>query len=406
MISVGIPSWNGKHHLEILLPSLIHQQEPGEEWEVLIHENGSTDGTTDWLAAHYPSIRVLTSTRNLGFALACNELVQAARGELVVLVNNDTHLPAEWLGELVAMARSSPPDVVAVTGKMVSWDETRLDFGGGIMTFDGHAFQEQQGLPLQLCNSKPDGAELPFACGGNMIVNREVFQAVGGFEPNFYAYFEDVDLGWRLWSAGYQVRYSERAWIRHKGGATTVTQGVFNRGFLFERNALLTVMRNYDEEFWPRFLPAVLLTFQSRVQEMLRSRNPGSDLLLEDPYIHPSGFWESVRKTGLKSSLRRVLLKIVGLADKGVLSDPLAISQLRAQASFLQLLDQTMKQREKIQSLRRVADRDIFERFPLYLVPTYPGDSELFRSPGFQACLPDTIPLRKRTLEQIGNPHA
>jgi GT2 family glycosyltransferase len=401
MISVAIPSWNGRRHLERLLPSLLCQPDPGEPWEILIHENGSSDGTSEWLRESYPRIRVLESSRNAGFAQPCNELVEASNGDLVILLNNDTLPSPGWLQAFVSAARGAPSEVAALSGKMISWDETRLDFEGGVMTFDGHAFQVDQGARLSNLEGRASGSMLPFACGGNMIVRRQIFLKLGGFERDFFAYFEDVDLGWRLWSAGYQVLYCPEASVRHRGGATTVLHGLFKRGFLFERNSMLTVMRNYDPELWPKMMAPILLTFQSRLQAMMKFGNPGSSLLLEDPYQEPDGFLELARKKGGKQALVTVIQRVLGLEKRGILVDRLSIAQLQAQASFLRLLDETMDQRDRIQSRRVVPDREIFERFPPHIVPTYPGDSEFFASSGFKALLPNDIPFVVRGLEEM-----
>ncbi len=101
--------------------------------------------------------------------------------------------------------RSAPDDVAAVSGKIVDWDGERLDFGRGVMTFDGHAFQLDFRRPLARARVPKAGDELLFACGGNLLVRRRSFLAAGGFDESYFAYLEDVDLGWRLWSGGERV---------------------------------------------------------------------------------------------------------------------------------------------------------------------------------------------------------
>ena len=78
----------------------------------------------------------------------------------------------------------------------------------------------------------------------------------GGFDPAYFAYYEDVDLGWRLWASGQRVLAAPRAVVHHRSGATSELLGLYRRGFLFERNAFLTVYKNVDDELWPRLMPA------------------------------------------------------------------------------------------------------------------------------------------------------
>ena len=104
------------------------------------------------------------------------------------------------------------------------------------------------------------GEELPFACGGNLLIRRASFLAAGGFDETYFAYLEDVDLGWRLWSGGERIVFAPEAVVHHRSSATSDLLGLYNRGFLFERNAFLTAYKNYEPGLWERILPAVMLT--------------------------------------------------------------------------------------------------------------------------------------------------
>ena len=110
------------------------------------------------------------------------------------------------------------------------------------------------------------GTELPFACGGNMIVARDLYLEVGGFDRDYFAYLEDVDLGWRLWAAGHRIVFAPDAVVRHRSMATSALLGDANRGFLFERNAYLTVYKNVDDELWPYLSQLVWMTLVHRAQ--------------------------------------------------------------------------------------------------------------------------------------------
>jgi GT2 family glycosyltransferase len=116
----------------------------------------------------------------------------------------------------------------------VSWDGERHDFCGRL-TFDAHAFQVGQG---RWAAHPPTREPLPFACGGNLAIRRGDWEAAGGFDEKLFAYFEDVELGWRLWATGRQIVAAPDAVARHRGAATSSALGDFTRGVLFERNAL------------------------------------------------------------------------------------------------------------------------------------------------------------------------
>jgi GT2 family glycosyltransferase len=426
-VSVAVLSWNGRHHLETCLGALAGQQDPGVDWEVLVLDNGSTDGTSAWMRERWgrdPRVRLLESSVNLGFCAGNNRLAEAD-GDAVALLNNDTRPQPGWLGSLVEALASAPADVAAVSGKIVDWEGERLDFGRGVMTFDGHAFQLDFRRPLAAARLPAAGEELPFACGGNLLVRRLSFQQAGGFDESYFAYLEDVDLGWRLWSGGERIVFAPGAVVHHRSGATSDLLGLYNRGFLFERNAFLTAYKNYEAGLWERVMPAVMLTLASRTQALLES-NPGAEVLRVDPYaghiantgggngpapaeLPPATTWEGFkvrwRGYGPREFLRRGLKKMgIGTAPPREalhVTDERTIAQLRAQHWLLGHLECAAAARAAVQRRRKRSDREIFERFPVYLVPTYPGDQALFASAGFEAWLPEDLPIVKAWLEEI-----
>ena len=318
-VSVAVLSWNGREHLATCLPALAAQTDPGVPWEVLVLDNGSTDGTAAWVRERHPEVRLLESPVNLGFCAGGNRLVQAAAGDAVAFLNNDTRPDRRWLAVLVDALAAALAEVAAVFGMIVDWTGERLDFARGVMTFDGHAFQAGFGRPLAAVTAAgaagpgavpADGAELFFACGGNMLIRRASYLAAGGFDDDYFAYLEDVDLGWRLWAGGERVRFARDAVVHHRSMATSDLLGAFNRGFLFERNAYLTAYKNYQAGLWEQVMPALLLTLISRTQTLLVQNNPATSTLTLDPYAG----W--IANTGFGVGDDRVGADAAGGADR------------------------------------------------------------------------------------------
>ncbi len=425
-VSVALLSWNGRHHLEICLPALEEQLDPGVPCEILVLDNGSHDGTAEWVRRHHPRARLITSPVNLGFCAGNNRLAEEAEGDALVLLNNDTRPEPGWLAALVDALSAAPDDVAAVSGQIVDWTGERLDFAEGILTFDGHAFQKDFGRPLAGVRVPAAGSELLFACGGNMIIRRDAFLAAGGFDEDYFAYLEDVDLGWRLWLGGARVLFAPEAVVRHRSMATSALLGNAHRGFLFERNAFMTAYKNYEDELLAKLLPPILLTLTHRTQTLMVQNNPGGEQLTFNPYAgliantaHPTpagpppaaeaaepaplsgptpprlGLWRKWREYGPREFARRAVRKAVVTALPGWildarppseprLVDDRTVSQLRAVTQLLGSLDRVTERRREVQSRRRRSDREIFERFPLHVVPTYPGDERLFQSTAFR----------------------
>src|SRR6185503_17542126 len=116
LVSIAVLSWNGRAHLETLRPSIEAQESPGVDWELLVLDNGSSDGTADWVRSTSPRARLIETANNLGFAAGNRRLVEEARGDAVVFLNNDTRVTPGWLRELVAALAGAPDDVAAVSG--------------------------------------------------------------------------------------------------------------------------------------------------------------------------------------------------------------------------------------------------------------------------------------------------
>ncbi len=437
-LSVAIPSWNGKEHLTTCLAALAAQRDPGVPWRIVVLDNGSSDGSVAWLQSEHPNVEVIESASNLGFCTAMNRLVEASDADAVALLNNDTRPEPDWLQALHAALCSAPEDVAAVSGRIVNWSGERLDFGRGLMTFDGHAFQLDYQCPLAQARAPVAGDELLFACGGNMLVRREVFLGLGGFDDSYFAYLEDVDLGWRMWAAGHRVVAAPDAVVHHRSMATSALLGNDHRGFLFERNAYLTAYKNYEDGLWQQIMPAILLTLQHRTQTLLVQNNPGGEVLTIDPYaghiadtgrkaatapptlvepplpISPGGLLTRWQRYGTRDLLRRGARKALSVLPDPLrgagrraapvearVSDGRTVAQLRAITYLLGNLDQAAERRAEVQAMRRRSDEEIFGRFPVALVPTYPGDNRLFTSEAFTAWLPATLPVERMRLDEV-----
>ena len=421
-LSILVVSWNGREHLETCLPAVQAQRDPGCPWELLLLDNGSRDGTAAWVRSRHPWVRLIESPTNLGFAEANNRLAALAEGDDLVLLNNDTLPEPDWLAAFADAASSAAPDVAAIAGRLLDWEGERLDFGYGIRTFDGHAFQLDHRRPVAAARMPATGEELPFACGANMLVRRRSFLEAGGFDATFFAYLEDVDLGWRLWAGGERIVAAPAAVARHRASATSDRVGPFLRGSLFERNALLTAWKNLDDELWPKLMPAILVTFLARLETIVVAGNPGAaELLRHDPFTgqvvgrdgsggaenRGQSWLDKWRRLGPAEFARRAWhwvsrrLRRIAAAGGFAAAPPQALAHLRAASHFLGLLDGAAAARAAARRRRKRSERELCERFPLYLIPTYLGDEALFSSPGFTSLLPESPVLTRATLAEV-----
>ena len=259
-VSIIIPTYNGRLHLEECFHSLSALDYPREQREIIVVDNGSSDDSVAYLTAQYPEAIIVQNEQNLGFAAACNMGAERARSTYLAFLNNDTRVDPEWLQELtrsIETPTSGSENVVCVAGRIVGWDGQLLDYDGGIVNFHGHGHHLRAGQPVSA--GATDLQPTIFACAASMLIQRNVFLDVGGFDTDYFAYFEDVDLGWRLWLFGYQVLYCPNAIVFHRGQGT-VALAKAERKKLLERNGLFTIFKNYSSDVLERtLLPAMSL---------------------------------------------------------------------------------------------------------------------------------------------------
>lgn len=250
--SVIIPTWNGAELLAATLESL--EAQTFRSFEVIVVDNGSTDGTVDRLSPRHPDVRWIRFDENRGFAAAVNAGIHASRGEIIALLNNDAEAEPGWLGALVD-ALERHPDAGSVASRMLRFDDrTRIDSAGvqlglygsqiGEGALDGEAFGEER--------------EVFAACAGAAAYLKAALDDVGLFDERYFAYFEDVDIGARLQLAGYRCVYVPAAVVYHHGSATG--QRIADRKFfLLMRNSLFVFFQFMPLRRMVPWAPAVLL---------------------------------------------------------------------------------------------------------------------------------------------------
>ena len=379
----------GLDHLLECLAALEGAGREGLALEIILVDNASETPQDEILRRH-PTVRRIPSPRNVGFAAGCRLGVEAARAPIVLFVNDDAAVLPDAPRLLVSSLAATDDDVAVVGGRMTDVTGRRNDFSDGFLTFDGHAFAAHVGRSVDALPASMPGEDRLFASGGFMAVKREEFLASGGFDDDYFAYLEDVDFGWRQWVFGRRVLAEPRAVARHRGGATGEALGVFSRGFLYEKNAFATAYKNFDAEHFRNLMPAVLMTFLHRVAQMLAARNPGAAELKRDPYAEAPA-----------PSLARTLLGVSEeFSSRVSIDDPLTVAHLRALSWIHRHHAGLAEKRRQIQARRVRSDAEIFAKFPLRIVPTYPGD-ERFGSEFFAPFLENAPALSRTTLEEI-----
>jgi GT2 family glycosyltransferase len=244
-VSVIIPNWNGKELLGPCLASLYRQE--FDDFETILVDNGSNDGSVSLVQKNFPQVTIIRLKENLGFSAAVNAGIAASSALYIALLNNDALVQPLWLKELVG-ALDAHAEVGSAASKILFFsDPTTVNSAGDEFSWFGVAYQRR------LTRGDADHFNTPryvfSACAAAALYRRELFTKIGFFDEDFFAYHEDVDLGFRAQLAGYRCLFVPTAIVHHKHRATSsrVPSLWF---YLRERNKYFVLIKN---------LPATLL---------------------------------------------------------------------------------------------------------------------------------------------------
>lgn len=250
--TIVIPNINGKGWLKDSIESIYAQTE--QDFSLIVVDNGSTDESLEQARSYCsrPNFTLIENGYNTGFSHAVNQGIALADSEYVVLFNNDAFAEPQWLAELIRTAEQDPK-IFAVQSLMIRHYERDLaDDAGDYVTWMGFACKRGDGRKVdRYTRSK----RIFSACGGASLYRKSILDEIGGFDENFFAYFEDVDLSWRANNAGYKNWFCPTARCYHICGASTgaVRYNAF-KSLQSGRNSLLLPIKNQ---------PALILLFNS-----------------------------------------------------------------------------------------------------------------------------------------------
>jgi GT2 family glycosyltransferase len=249
--SVIIPVWNGIADLPDCLAALASQSHPA--LEIIAVDNASSDGSAEWIATHYPTVRLIRNAQNQGFGGACNTGMAAAHGDVLVLLNQDTLVRTDWLAALVKTLAENAD--VGIAGSKALYPDGTLQHAGASI--------DNRGVSTHTGYRQPDSGEfdslqdVDFVTGASLALRRAVYEQIGGFDPGFYpAYLEDVDLCYRARAAGWRVVYAPQSVLVHNERSSAATPD-YAGALLYHRQRLRFVCKHWPaQQLREEFLPA------------------------------------------------------------------------------------------------------------------------------------------------------
>ncbi|HXH18888.1 MAG TPA: glycosyltransferase family 2 protein [Chitinophagales bacterium] len=256
-VAVVILSWNGRNFLKQFLPQLLQSTYPNVQF--YIADNASTDDTVPFVSANFPAIKIIRLEQNSGFAEGYNLALRRVQADYYVLLNQDVEVTPGWIEPVIALMEKDlriavcQPKIRAFHNK--KWFEY-AGAAGGFLDKHGYAFCRGRFFQTtEMDTGQYDTeSEIVWATGACLFIRSRLFHSMGGFDADFFAHFEEIDLCWRIKNAGYSIRYCPHSIVYHVGGGS-LPQGNPKKTYLNFRNNLSMLVKNLPPE---KLLPTVI----------------------------------------------------------------------------------------------------------------------------------------------------
>lgn len=251
-IAIAILNWNGKALLEKFLPNVIKYSQGFAD--IYIIDNNSSDDSVRFITSAYTSVKVISNSKNYGFAQGYNEGLKHISADYFVLLNSDVEVTANWIQPVIALM-DSDSTIAACQPKLLNYNVLdEFEYAGG-----GGGFIDKWGYPF--CRGRifdsfekdagqyNDTREIFWASGASLFIRSKVFFEAGGFDEDFFAHMEEIDLCWRIRNLGFKIMYCSASTVYHVGAGTLAKKNPRKTYYNF-RNNLLLMCKNHAPEFF------------------------------------------------------------------------------------------------------------------------------------------------------------
>ncbi|MBL0060490.1 MAG: glycosyltransferase family 2 protein [bacterium] len=253
LVSIIILNYNGLNFLPKCLESLCRTEY--HPFEIVVADNGSNDGSLDYLRKNFPDVRIIEFGANWGYSGAYNRAIPLVKGKYCVLLNFDVEVEPNWLNRSIEVMEDDPR-IAAAQPKLKQYeDHSRFEYSGGSGGFlDAYGFPFVRGRIFDATEPDlgqyEDSCEIFWATGAALVVRRDAFLNTGGLDEDFFMHMEELDLCWRLWLTGHRIVVAPPGVVYHWAGAALSADRI-RKMYLNHRNSLAMMIKNYS---WPNLL--------------------------------------------------------------------------------------------------------------------------------------------------------
>lgn len=270
LVSIIIVNFNGRRFIENCLNSVLRTK--CIKFEVIVVDNGSTDESLELLQNFsknsFVGIKIIKNKINLGFAEGNNVGVENSIGKYIAFLNNDTAVDSNWLQSMVTILESHE-QIAAVQSLLLTRDGMQVDSLGGVIDIFGTAKDEVVRFDKVKRWVSGEFKEIFSACAAAMLVRRDIFEAIGGFDPHFFMYYEDVDLSWRIRLYGFSIVLDSSSIVYHMRGETSKKFKTNMFSFHLFKNQMTMLIKNYETKSVLQVIPGLLSIYFFRVMYSL-----------------------------------------------------------------------------------------------------------------------------------------
>jgi GT2 family glycosyltransferase len=294
-ISVIIVTWNALKHLKTFLPSVTNTE--FENFEIIIADNASTDGSAEWIRNNHPECKIVTFPRNYGYCGGNNRAADHAAGDIIIFLNNDVEVKSDWLSHIDQAFRDQ--EVSALQPKILSSEERdKFEYAGAAGGFlDKMGYPFCRGRVFETIESDhgqyDDKIPIFWASGAAFAIRKELFFEMGKFDDDFMFHMEEIDLCWRLWNCGHKIIIAPDSVVYHLGGGS-LPMGSSRKTYFNFRNSLQMLWKNASDEWLKkRFFFRLCLDGVAAVYALFKGNLKDSFAIFK-AHIHFYTHWKKV----------------------------------------------------------------------------------------------------------------
>lgn len=251
-IAIVILNWNGQKLLEQFLPSIVNFS--SQEAEIYVADNASTDTSIKYVKEFFPSVRIIENPINGGYAKGYNDALQSVNTDLYCLINSDVEVTENWLSPILKAFKNDEKTAIIQPKILDFKDKSKFEYagaGGGFIDLYGYPYCRGRVFNhLETDNHQyDDNSEIFWASGACLFIRSAVYHQLKGFDEDYFAHQEEIDLCWRTQNIGYKVKYVGSSTVYHVGGATLQETNP-QKTYLNFRNSLLNVVKNVPKKWF------------------------------------------------------------------------------------------------------------------------------------------------------------